>query len=96
LQRPFQVGYLKRISDPYPDTALEIAMMAWTVQPSAEILDFLLSVCTQYHIEGELLPQMLFAIDKGIASQKQITRASELATAYYDMKLAQDLERLLQ
>jgi hypothetical protein len=95
LQRPFQVGYLKMISDSYPDTSLEIAMIAWNIQPSAEILDFLLSVCRQYHIEGELLPEMLCAIDKGVASQRQIKRARELATAYYDLSLAQKLERLL-
>jgi tetratricopeptide (TPR) repeat protein len=96
LQRPFQVGYLKMISDPYPDTSLEIARIAWNIQPSVEILDFLLSVYMQYHIEGELLPEMLYAIDKGIATQGQIKRTRELAVAYYDMSLAQKLERLLQ
>jgi tetratricopeptide (TPR) repeat protein len=96
LQRPFQVGYLKMISDRYPDTSLEIAMLAWRIKPSTEILDFLLSVYTRYHIKGELLPELLYAIDKKIASKRHIKCAGELAAAYYDINSAQKLKKLLQ
>lgn len=94
LRKSVQVGNLKRIADPYPDTAAEIGYIAWGMQPSSEILDFLLSCYEPYHIAGEILPEMLRAINMGLATERQIKRAGELAASYYDMELAQKLKEL--
>lgn len=88
LGHVFHVGFLKQLADNYPDTALELAFLAWKQRPTAPVLDFMLECAARYGVEGELLPELLYAIEHGLADDRQILRAAELAEQYYDKDLA--------
>ena len=84
----FQAGFFKQITDNYPDTALELALLAWKKSPTSYVLDFLLEHAARCGVEGELLPELCFAIEHGVATDRQILHTAELAESYYDKDLA--------
>jgi len=84
----FHMGFLKQATDNYPDTALEIASLAWEQNHDASVLDFMLQCTACLGIEGELLPKLRYAIEHGLAHDRQILRTAELAEQYYDKDLA--------
>ncbi len=91
LGRTFHMGFLKQEQDRFPETALDTAFLAWERRPAPEILDFMLECAAEYGIEGEFLPQCLQAIEKGVAMDRQILRAAELAERYYDKDTARTI-----
>jgi len=91
LGHVFRLGFLKGSDDPCPDTGLELASLAWERCRDAAVLDCMLQYSAQLGIEGELLPHLRYAIEKGLADDRQILRAAELAEGYYDKELAQTI-----
>ncbi|MDR2162182.1 MAG: glycosyltransferase [Desulfovibrio sp.] len=87
----FQVGFLQQRADYFPDTALEIARLAWLRRPSASILAFMLLCAKKCNISGELLPFLLQGAREGFAAQGQIRKARGLAGIYYDQAAQEEL-----
>jgi tetratricopeptide (TPR) repeat protein len=90
----FNVGFLKQCNDIYPDTALEVAILAWNEEPSRIILDFMLHCAKQYNIEGEMLPFIFQAVRGGFASEEQILEACRISESYYDFALKKQLTEI--
>ena len=88
LGHVFHLGFLKQTTDNYPDTALELAFLAWKQSRNVAVLDFMLECAARFGIEGELLPELRYAIEHGFAHDRQILRTAELAELYYDKDLA--------
>ena len=84
----FSLGFSKQFQDAFPDTALETASMAWKLEPLPVIMDFMLSCLKECGVEGELLPELVSALQKCRLSDEQILYAAELAQRYYDPDLA--------
>ncbi|MBQ4132677.1 MAG: glycosyltransferase family 1 protein, partial [Desulfovibrionaceae bacterium] len=87
----FSPGFLKQTPDTFPNTALELAGMAWEKAPGSAVLDFMLECAAACGIEAELLPQCCRAIELGLADDRQILRTAELARQYYDKDLAMQI-----
>ena len=88
LGRIFYTGFLKQTADNFPDTALELASLAWEQSHAAAVLDFMLECAAGCGVAGELLPQLCYAIEHGLADDRQILLTAELAKQYYDQDLA--------
>lgn len=91
--RIFDLGYLKK-NDLFPDTALNLAFMAWKISPSIQVLDMIIRCAETCSILGEILPYILKAIDLGIASDVHIRRAAAIAASLYDLDLTQKILEL--
>lgn len=87
----FSPGFLKQSDDKYPDTAFEAAFLAWNLQPSPVIMDYLLSCAQAYHVEVDLLPVLIDAIKNNWLSDKQILQTAEIARKNYDTSLAEQI-----
>ncbi|MDO5484457.1 MAG: hypothetical protein Q4F27_06065, partial [Desulfovibrionaceae bacterium] len=87
----FELGFLKQIKDDYPDSALEVALIAWKMSPASYIMDFILHCTKILHIEGELLPELISAIREGLLTDAQILRTAEIAMQYYDLDTANQI-----
>jgi hypothetical protein len=79
---------LKQFHDDYPDTAFETALLAWKAKTIPAAMDLQLDCLKQFTIEGELLPELTAAIQKGLLTDVQILRTAEIARQYYDEDLA--------
>lgn len=88
LGRQWQMGFQKEFRDPVPDTAFDVARMAWEMQPSVWALEMMARCLKPYHMQGELLPYMLAGIGAGILSDKQILETARTAFEYYDRDTA--------
>lgn len=88
IGQTFDLGFKKSFKDIVPDTAFEIAQMAYKQTSSPAILDFMLNCLRPYGIEGELLPLLLTAIKNGQLSDRHILRTAEIAASYYDTDTA--------
>jgi tetratricopeptide (TPR) repeat protein len=84
----FSLGFLKQFRDIVPDTALEAAFLAWRNTPSSQVMDLLLRCLQDFDLEGELLPELVLAIQHGQLSDSQILRTAEIAKRGYDFELA--------
>ncbi|MDR2891831.1 MAG: glycosyltransferase [Deltaproteobacteria bacterium] len=87
----FSLGFLKPLPDKYPDTAFEAALLAWNKKPIPAAMNLLLDCLKGFNIEGEMLPQLLEAIQKVQLTDRQILRAAEIAKQYYDIDLANNI-----
>ncbi len=87
----FETGFFKQREDLFPDTALETALLAWEMGHSGQVLDFMLDCAKACGVEGELLPQLLFAVENGLAADRHIARAAELAERYYYKEAARGI-----
>lgn len=86
--RTFDLGFGKSYRDNVPDTAFEVASLAWDTGPHPALLDFMLRCLRPYGLEGELLPKLSAAISNGQLNDRQILQTAEIAAQYYDMTLA--------
>lgn len=89
----FSVGFLKQCADKYPDTALEIAFLAWEIKPSEHIMDFMISCSKICNIEVELLPLLISSIQKGQLTDRQILYTSECARKCFNFDLSATILR---
>lgn len=87
----FDLGFLRHEADICPDTALDIALMAWKESYNTIILEFILEKSQKYNVAGELLPQLSYAVGAGFVTKKQILKIIEIANSYYDKELAHRL-----
>ncbi len=95
LGRLFCPGFLRQGPDPMPDTAFDLACLAWRECRDPAILDFMLNCLKPFRLEPELLPELVAAIREGAATDAQILRTAELAAAYYDRELAHTISSAL-
>lgn len=84
----FDMGFVKYFTDIVPDTALDVAFMLWRRTPCPQAMEMLLRCVAPYHLEGELLPDLLSGIRNGCLSNSQILRTAEIAARYYDLDTA--------
>ncbi len=89
--RVFYPGWLKPLGDPVPETALEVALMAWKRGPSARILDMLLRCADACALEGQMLPYLLEAVRRGFATDAHIVRTAQAAERLYNQDLARSV-----
>jgi hypothetical protein len=89
--RIFSVGFLKQFADNFPDTALEIAYMAWNIEQLPVIMDFIIKCSKEYDVESDLLPILLDAIKNCQLSDRQILYTAELAKRCYEFDLAGEI-----
>lgn len=89
LGRRMVSGFWKQIPDPCPDTAMELAYMSWNLSHSPESMDLLLE--TAGDLAGELLPELLDAVRKGLLEDRHITHTAALAESYYASEAATQL-----
>lgn len=88
LGRTWDMGFNKDFADPVPDTAFEVARMAFGQRPSAAALELMHKCLEPAHMQGELLPFMLAAIRQGLLSDVQLLDTAKLAFDYYDRDTA--------
>lgn len=86
--RRWDMGFQKDFSDPVPDTAFEVARMAWNLHPSSWALDMMARCLEPDHLQGELLPYMLDGIRQGVLTDEQILKTANTAFSYYDRETA--------
>lgn len=84
----FYLGFFKSEKELCPETAVEIALRAWTKNEGTYLLDFILEKLKQYHAAGDLLPQLSDAVFTGNVTTKQLLAIIEVAESYYDKELA--------
>lgn len=89
--RVFYPGWLKPLGDPVPDTALELALMAWKRGPSARVLNMLLRCGDACALEGQMLPYLLEAVQRGFATDAHIVRTARAAERLHDPDLARSV-----
>jgi hypothetical protein len=89
--RIFSVGFLKQFTDNFPDTAVEIAFMAWKIKQLPAIMDFIIRCSREYDVESDLLPILLDAIKNCQLSDRQILYTAELAKRCYEFDLAGEI-----
>lgn len=82
------MGFSKQEEEFHPETAIEIALMAWRECNDTNMLDFLLEKLKQYNMAGEILSQLSHAVFKGSVTQKQFLSIVEISESYYDKDLA--------
>lgn len=92
----FNQGFNKQFADPLPDTAFELAQMAYCHEKSHVILDLMMRSLAPYRLEGELLPTLLAGINDGVLTKPQILRTAVLAASYYDFDTANAIIRALK
>lgn len=80
----FHMGFSKSFADDVPDTAFEAAFNAWRREPGPQVMELLLQCLAPVGLEGELLPELVWAIRHGILTDSQILRTAEIAASYYD------------
>lgn len=86
--RIFDIGFHKSYTDIVPDTAYETALLAWNIEPSAAIMDFMLACIEPYGLAGEFLPMLIDAIAKRQIGKSWLLRTAEIAAEYYDTETA--------
>ncbi len=96
LGKTFELGFQKQFEDICPDTALELAKMAWKYRPEPAGLDLMLKCVQPYGIQGELLPLYVEGIQKGILTDTQLLQTVEIAESYYDIDLATTVIKALR
>ena len=84
LGRRWDMGFQKKFRDPVPETAFDVARMAWDEKPSQWALEMMKRCLKPCHMEGELLPYMMEGIKAGILPQRQLAEAAAIAYGYYD------------
>lgn len=84
LGRRWDMGFTKEFTEPVPDTAFDLARMSWRLAPSAGALELMQRCLAPQHMQGELLPLLLTALQKGLLSDVQILEAARTAFEYYD------------
>lgn len=88
LGRQWDMGFQKHFSDSVPDTAFDVALMAWGSAPSSWALDMMSRCLAPWHLQGELTPLMLDGIKAGVLADRQMLEAAEAAFGYYDRETA--------
>jgi len=96
LGKTFELGFQKQFEDIFPDTAFELAKMAWKYRPESASLDLMLKCVQPHGIQGELLPLYVEGIQKGILTDTQLLQTIELAESYYDIDLAATVIKALR
>lgn len=89
----FEPGFSKAFNDIVPETAFEVARMIWKIQPSPQIVELMLRCISPSGLQGEILPDLLDGIRKGVLSDAQILRTAEIARNYYDVDTADTIIR---
>ncbi len=86
--RRWDMGFNKDFPDPVPDTAFELARMSWEHTPTSGALDLMRRCLAPQHMQGELLPLLLTALQKGLLTDVQILETARTAYEYYDHETA--------
>jgi hypothetical protein len=90
------VGFCRQSPSSFPDTALELSIMAWKTVPSTQALTDIINITDSHGIGPESLEFVTLAILNGLATNKQIAKAVEFAIEYYDKDMAQTLVQSLR
>lgn len=88
MGRKWDMGFYKDFRNPVPDTAFEVAHMAWQMTPSTWALEMMIKCLRPWHTQGEVLPFMLSAIKNGLLTKRQILETARIAFDYYDPETA--------
>lgn len=80
----WDMGFFKSFPDPVPDTAFELARLAWQARPNAKALEIMDKCLEPHKMQGELLPYLLAGIRLGLLSDNQILETARLSHEYYD------------
>lgn len=91
LGKRWDMGFRKYYANPAPDTAFDVALMAWKRGSAPAALAVMLKCLRPYGLRGELLPYMLEGVKKGALSSAQILEAAEIAFEYYDRETAANI-----
>lgn len=86
--RVFDLGFLKPRPERYPDYAFEYAGLAWAQGHSAAALDLLLRCAEACRAQPEIMDALKTAMAEGLATDRQILYAAELALRLYDPETA--------
>lgn len=88
LGRRWDMGFQKAFNDPVPDTAFDVAEMAWRLYPSSWSLDMMTRCLRPSQLQGELLPYLLEGEKLGLLSETQLLETAQTAFNYYDWETA--------
>jgi hypothetical protein len=86
--RVFDLGFLKPRPERYPDYAFEYAGLAWQEGHSAAALDLLIRCAEACQAQPEIMDALKTAVAEGLATDRQILYAAELALRLYDPETA--------
>ncbi|KAF5035872.1 hypothetical protein DSECCO2_581020 [anaerobic digester metagenome] len=86
--RVFDLGFLKPGLERYPDGAFEYARLAWEEARTDRALDMVIACAAASGTEAEIMDTLKAAIAAGIATDRQILYAAELARRLYDVDTA--------
>jgi hypothetical protein len=86
--RVFDLGFLKPGLERYPDSAFEYARLAWEEARTDRVLDMVIACAAASGTEAEIMDTLKEAIAAGIATDRQILYAAELARRLYDVDTA--------
>jgi hypothetical protein len=95
-KRVYDIGFYKLKDDPFPDYALEYAILAFEHKKTSESLDAIIKCTDKANYAPEALYYIKSAILEGAASDEQITLSASLALEYYDFPYANSIVKTLK